>query len=53
MREKGMKFKEIADIYGVTLERVRQIYLKEVRIRDYESRNCPLNHKNKKWGYYK
>lgn len=53
MREKGMKFKDIADIYGVTLERVRQIYHKEVRIKEYESLGCPLNHKNKQWGYYK
>ena len=47
MREKGMKFREIAEIYGLSVERVRQIYLKEVRIIDYASRGLSG------WGYYK
>ena len=53
MREKGMKFREIAVIYGVTPARVRQIYLKQKWINEYEAMGSPLNHKNKQWGYYK
>lgn len=47
MRESGMKFKDIASIYGVTVERVRQLYLKQKRIYEYEK--LDLN----TWGYWK
>lgn len=31
LRKKGMKLKEIADAYGITIERIRQICIKEKR----------------------
>lgn len=43
MRESGMTYKEIAKVYGVTRERVRQLYEKQKRI--YKNDN--------KWGYWK
>lgn len=43
MRESGMTYKEIAEVYGVTRERVRQLYEKQKRI--YINDN--------KWGYWK
>lgn len=47
MRESGMTYKDIAKIYGVTQERVRQLYLKQVRINEYEKSGYTG------WGYWK
>lgn len=47
MRESGMKYKDIAAYYGVTAVRVRQLYLKQKRIYDYEKLGIDV------WRYYK
>lgn len=53
MRESGMTYKDIANIYGVTSVRIRQIYLKQKRINEYEALGSPARHNNKHWGYWK
>lgn len=47
MRESGMSFKDIGAKYGVTAERVWQLYNKQVRINEYEKKGC------NGWGYWK
>lgn len=47
MRESGMKYKDIAKIYGVTQARVRQLYEKQKWIYQYEKSGCTG------WGYWK
>ena len=42
MRESGMKFKDIAAKYGITVERVRQLYIKQVRINEFEKKGIDL-----------
>ena len=53
MRERGMAFKDISNIYGVTVERIRQLYEKQKRINEYEALGSPAIYNNKQWGYYK
>ena len=53
LRESGMAFKDISNIYGVTVERIRQLYEKQKRINEYEALGSPAIYNNKQWGYYK
>lgn len=53
MRESGMTYKAIANIYGVTQARIQQIYDKQKRINEYEAMGSPAMYNNKQWGYYK
>lgn len=53
MRESGMTYKAIANIYGLTVARIRQLYVKQKRINEYEAKGSPLIYNNKQWGYYK